>query len=172
MLTDSGYTPYRYTRTPGIYRLKEGLAIAILSQRDADKVKQALDALAAPVKLLLFTAGDGGQECETCDDARNLFTEVAALSDKVTLEEHQLDGSDGLAGRFNIDKVPALVLTPADGKDTGIRFYGLPVGYEFATLLEDLSDVAKGKTRLSDETRTAIAGLTSPVRIQVFVTPT
>lgn len=152
--------------------MKEGWTIAILSQRDADKIKQALDALAAPVRLLLFTSGDGGPECETCDDARNLFTEVDALSDKVTLEEHQLEGADGMAARFHIDKVPALALTPADGRDTGIRFYGLPVGYEFATFLEDLSDVAKGKTRLSDETRTAIAGLTSPVRIQVFVTPT
>lgn len=147
---------------------EEGWSIAILSQRDADKIKQALDALAAPVKTLLFT----GEDCETCDDARALFTEVAALSENLKLEEHKLDGEDGVAGKYNVDKAPAIILTREDGVDTGIRFYGLPVGYEFATFLEDLSDVANAKTRLSDETREKLAALTSPLRIQVFVTPT
>lgn len=143
-----------------------------MSQRDAEKITQALDALAAPVKLLLFTSGPDGENCETCDDARALFTEVAALSEKLVMSEHKMDGDDGVAGKFNIDKVPAIVLTGMDEKDTGIRFYGLPVGYEFSTFLEDLKDVASAKTRLSDETRATIAALTSPLRIQVFVTPT
>lgn len=145
---------------------KEECKIAILSQRDADKIKQALDGLASPVKLFLFT----GEDCETCDDAKALFGEVAALSDNLRLEEHTL--GDQVANGYSIDKVPAVVLTREDGADTGIRFYGLPVGYEFATFLEDLSDVANGKTRLSDETRAALASIAKPVQIQVFVTPT
>ncbi|MHB9145328.1 MAG: hypothetical protein ACYC5Y_08350 [Symbiobacteriia bacterium] len=149
-----------------VHICKEECKIAILSQRDADKIKQALDGLAAPVRLFFFT----GEDCETCDDSRALFTEVAALSSNLKLEEHVIGSA--VASQFSVDKVPAVILTGEDGKDTGIRFYGIPAGYEFATFLEDLSDVAGGKTRLSEETRAALAGITKPVRIQVFVTPT
>ena len=53
-----------------------------------------------------------------------------------------------------------------------VRFFGLPSGYEFTTLIEDLVDLSKGSTRLSDATRQAVAELPAPVHLQVFVTPT
>jgi hypothetical protein len=53
-----------------------------------------------------------------------------------------------------------------------VRFFGLPSGYEFMTLLEDLVDLSAGSTRLSDTTRQAVAELSVPVHLQVFVTPT
>ena len=53
-----------------------------------------------------------------------------------------------------------------------VRFLGLPAGYEFMTLIEDLVDISRGQTRLSDATRQAVARLPEPVHLQVFVTPT
>ena len=53
-----------------------------------------------------------------------------------------------------------------------MRFFGLPAGYEFMTLVEDLVDVSTGRTRLADATRQAVAAFTTPVHLQVFVTPT
>jgi thiol-disulfide isomerase/thioredoxin len=58
---------------------------------------------------------------------------------------------------------------PAGGE---VRFFGLPSGYEFATILEDIADVSRRRTRLSDATRERLAGLTEPLHVQVFVTPT
>jgi hypothetical protein len=53
-----------------------------------------------------------------------------------------------------------------------VRFFGLPSGYEFMTLIEDVVDISRGATRLSDATRRAVADLPAPVHLQVFVTPT
>jgi len=66
--------------------------------------------------------------------------------------------------------VPAVIL---EGKNAGrVRFFGLPAGYEFATLVEDLVDVSRGETALAGETRRQLAGLPAPVLIRVLVTPT
>ncbi len=65
---------------------------------------------------------------------------------------------------------PAILL---EGKNAGrVRFFGLPAGYEFATLVEDLVDVGRGQTGLADESRQQLRSIRSPVSIRVLVTPT
>jgi len=56
--------------------------------------------------------------------------------------------------------------------DYGIRFYGIPSGYEFTTLVEDVIDVSQRKANLSAESLDKIAAVQVPIHIQVFVTPT
>ena len=53
-----------------------------------------------------------------------------------------------------------------------MRLFGLPSGYEFATLLEDMIDVGGVRNDLSDDTRAILDGLARDVHLQVFVTPT
>jgi len=53
-----------------------------------------------------------------------------------------------------------------------VRYFGIPAGYELSTLVEDLIDVSKGTTNLSDRTREALATVDQDLHIQVFVTPT
>jgi glutaredoxin-like protein len=57
-------------------------------------------------------------------------------------------------------------------KDYGIRYYGIPAGYEFSTLINDIMMVSRGESGLSAETKAYLAGLTQPLHLQVFVTPT
>ena len=52
------------------------------------------------------------------------------------------------------------------------RFFGIPAGYEFSTLVEDILDLSKGTTALSEKTRTALEEVDQDLHIQVFVTPT
>jgi len=144
-----------------------------------DKVrKQAQAALADmqhPVRIVMFTQGEGGAlECEYCGETRNLAEEVAALSDKITLEVRDFQGDEALARQYGVDKIPALVLL-ADGDpptDHGVKLYGVPAGYEFSTFIEDLRMLGSGQVTLAAETREALGRLTQPVHIQVFVTPT
>jgi glutaredoxin-like protein len=60
----------------------------------------------------------------------------------------------------------------AADRDTRIRFYGIPAGYEFMSLLEAIKMVSAGKADLQSETRAFLEQLTVPIHIQVFVTPT
>jgi alkyl hydroperoxide reductase subunit AhpF len=69
-----------------------------------------------------------------------------------------------------VDKIPAIAVLGK--KDYGIRFYGIPAGYEFTTLIEDIMNVSAGESGLSKEAKQAIAQVKTPVTIQVFITPT
>jgi alkyl hydroperoxide reductase subunit AhpF len=57
-------------------------------------------------------------------------------------------------------------------KDHGIRFFGIPSGYEFASLLEGILAVSRDDSGLAPETREALRAVTKPLHFQVFVTPT
>ncbi len=71
---------------------------------------------------------------------------------------------------YKVDKIPAIALVGA--KDYGIRFYGIPAGYEFSSLMDDIVAVSKGESGLAPATKAAVAKINQPVHIQVYVTPT
>lgn len=151
----------------------------ILSTADADQVRSFFaDNLEGPVTVGLFTQKrsplfvPGQSQCETCEDAEKLLGELAELSDKITLELHDLKAEPeaGLADAVTPDMIPTVVL---HGQENGkLRFLGLPSGYEFATLIQSIANVSKGSTSLSQATRDELAALAEDVNIRVFVTPT
>lgn len=147
----------------------------LLDERVTKQVRSALAALERPVRLVMFTQSEGGAlECQYCSETRELVQEVAALSDRLSVEVKDFQADEALAAQYGVDKIPAVVLL-ADGDppvDNGIRFFGIPAGYEFSTLLEDIRMLGGGTHGLSAETLQAIGTLKEPVRIQVFVTPT
>ena len=53
-----------------------------------------------------------------------------------------------------------------------MRYFGIPSGYEFATLVEDVIDASTGEHGLSRETAAWLSDLDRDLHIQVFVTPT
>jgi glutaredoxin-like protein len=131
------------------------------------------------VSLVLFTQEPSrlvlpgalrGQECLYCRETRQLLEEVVSLSDKLELVVYDFIADQEKAAEFGIDKIPALGVF-GEG-DLGLRFFGIPSGYEYMSLLEAIVDVSRGRTALSEETKAALGTLTSDVRIQVFVTPT
>ncbi len=72
--------------------------------------------------------------------------------------------------QYGIERVPAVAVVGA--KDTGIRFYGMPAGYEFLSLIDAILLASSGDSGLSEESRTLVADVSEPTNIQVFVTPT
>jgi glutaredoxin-like protein len=75
-----------------------------------------------------------------------------------------------LAQAHGIDKIPATAVLGAS--DYGIRFFGIPSGYEYTSLIEAIIDVSKGTSALSTRTKEALATLEQDAHIQIFVTPT
>ncbi|MGB9740508.1 MAG: protein disulfide oxidoreductase [Candidatus Bathyarchaeia archaeon] len=120
-----------------------------------------------PVKIVMFTQE---VECQYCAQTRQLLSEIAALSDKIELEIYDFVADAEKAREYGVDKVPAIAIVGE--KDYGVRFYGLPYGYEFQTLLEGIIIVSRARTDLSDATKAKIREIKSPVHIQVFVTLT
>jgi glutaredoxin-like protein len=144
--------------------------MALINDKDAKAVRDMLAKLSNPVTLAVFTQEF---ECEYCRQTRELVEEVSALSaGKVTVEIYDLVKDKVKADAMGIDKIPAVAVLGGKGEDRGIRFFGIPAGYEFSSLLESLDLVAKGDSGLAPATREKLKTLTSPLNLQVFVTPT
>ena len=131
------------------------------------------------VTLLHFTQEPGrlvlpdslkGQECLFCRETKQLLEEVSSLSEKIVLQVFDFSAEKDKATEFGIDKIPALVIMGE--RDHGIRFYGIPSGYEYTSLVEAIVDVSRGQTSLSEKTKEALRALDKDIHLQVFVTPT
>jgi glutaredoxin-like protein len=123
--------------------------------------------LEKPVTIIMFTQE---VECQFCVQTRQLINELATLNDKIKVEIYDFLKDSERAKEYGVDKVPAIVIVSE--RDYGIRFYGMPYGYELQTLLEAVINVSKGRTDVSEETRKKLREIKKPVHIQVFVTLT
>ena len=145
----------------------------LISEQDAKHLSSEFDTnLVNPVKLVMFTQT---VECQFCAETRQIVEEVAGLSDKISAEIYNFVNDKPMADLLGVDKIPAIaVLRVEDGedKDYGVRFFGIPSGYEFTSIIEIIFDVSKGDSGLQPRTREALAQITEPVHFQVFVTPT
>ncbi|HNV02080.1 MAG TPA: hypothetical protein PLN93_03950 [Vicinamibacterales bacterium] len=141
--------------------------MAILSTADTARVREMLGAMVDPVRLVFFTQT---LNCETCEPTGRILKELAELSDLITVEEHNLLLERDEAAKLGIDRVPAIAVLGA--QDYGIRFLGIPSGYEFMSLLDAVLTVSKADSGLGEASRALLAGLPSPLELQVFVTPT
>jgi len=140
--------------------------MALLSDDDRKYLQGEFGKMNEPVKLILFTKEDG---CASCSDTLQLLEETASLSDKIEVVTYDLTRDSEVAATYNVDRAPTVVVHGS--KDIGIRFYGIPSGYEFSTLIEDIVDLGTGTISLAPDTKDALAHIAEPVHIQVFVTP-
>jgi glutaredoxin-like protein len=147
--------------------------MALITPQDAEHLREEFgNQLVNGVKLLMFTQT---VECQFCAETRQIAEEIAELSDLITVEVYNFVTDKATADLYEIDKIPAIaILRSEDGEDRdyGVRFYGIPSGYEFTSIIEGIIDVSRGESGLQPKTKEALAALTEPVHFQVFVTPT
>lgn len=134
---------------------------------DIVEIRSRLEGMVSPVKLIHFTQELNLQYGR---ETQQLLSELAALSDKLSLEAYNFLLDKEKVAEYGVDKVPATVVR--NGKDYGIRFFGLPVGYEFSSLLDMILAVSKGDSGLRPESKEKLKKVTQALHLQVFVTPT
>jgi len=142
--------------------------MAILTPQNEQEIRNVFGQLKDPVKLVVFSQSLAA--ADLCAQNEQLVREVAALSDKLGVEVLNLAIDRERAEGYGVDQVPAIVVEGA--RDYGIRFYGVPLGYEFSNLIDAILVASTGEPALAEATKTALAGLTSDVDIKVFSTPT
>jgi alkyl hydroperoxide reductase subunit AhpF len=142
--------------------------MAFLTPQNEQDVRRVFERLRDSVKLVVFS--QSLSSAELCAENEQLVREVAALSDKITVEVLNPAIDRDRAAGYGVDRVPAIVVEGA--RDYGIRFYGVPTGYEFGNLVDSIVLASTGDPALSDETKTALAGLAADIDIKVFSTPT
>jgi len=153
-------------------KMDKEVNMPLLNDTIQGQVRKTLEAMTGPVKLVVFTQSADALECEMCAETRALIEEVAALAPagKLTVEVKDFLADRAATEAYQVDKIPALAIVGA--QDYGIRFYGIPAGYEFSSLMDDIVTVSKGESGLSSATKAAVARVNRPIHIQVYVTPT
>jgi glutaredoxin-like protein len=123
--------------------------------------------MASPIRIVLFVQKGA---CPGCETQTQLLEELAALSEKISLEVRVLEKDKELAAKFKISKVPATLVIGS--KENGIRFYGTTLGYEFPSLLSAIMMASTGHSGLPPEMEEMIKAIKKEVHIQVIVTLT
>ena len=132
------------------------------------RVRELLDALDRPVELLVALGPEetplpGARDVDFGAETRRIVEGLAALSDRVSFRvEEEPPG---------FERYPAVAVLP-DGKDVGLRYYGLPWGYELASLIGGVLEAGKTESSLAPESLERLAALDRDLVIDVFVTPT
>jgi glutaredoxin-like protein len=136
-----------------------------LNEKDRNFLIQRFrNELVEPVKIILFTQNIN---CEYCPETEQLLRELAETSEKIQLEVKNFAVDKLEVQKYKIDKVPAILV----GNER-IRYFGIPAGYEFAALIEDIVEVSRKSSFLSTSSQEKIRSLKVPINIKVFVTPT
>jgi alkyl hydroperoxide reductase subunit AhpF len=139
----------------------------VLKDRDRQKVAEVFKQIEKNVTVIMFTQE---MECGHCAMVRSILEEVSGLSDHISFEVHDFVAKADLAKKHGVDKIPATVIL--GDQDYGIRYYGVPAGYEFNALIQDIRDVGKRDHGLSEEVLTELSKIDQPVHLQVLTIPT
>lgn len=128
--------------------------MSLLKFLDRSPLRTALAEVTSPVTLRVTLADDPPP------DAWAALNDLATLSPLIDIQRQD----DSLAGE---DVVQVL-----GDADRGLRFCGLPLGNELASLLSAVLVTGRRDSGLAPSTRQALRTLSHPVYIQVFTTPT
>ena len=142
--------------------------MAIFRDDEEGRVRELLDALERPVELLVAhgpeeTPLPGARDVDFGAETQRIVEGIAALSERVTFRVE--DKPPGF------ERYPAIAVLP-DGEDAGVRYYGLPWGYELASLIGGVIEAGRQVPSLRPESLERLAALDRDLAIDVFVTPT
>ena len=142
--------------------------MALLRAEEETKVREWFAELEHPVELLvaigpeetpLAGAGDvdfGAEIVRVCEG-------LAELGERLTCRVE--DEPDGFP-RF-----PAVSIRP-EGRDAGVRYDGLPWGYELGSLVGAIVEAGRAESSLRPDSLATLAELDRNLALDVFVTPT
>ena len=139
----------------------------MLDEKVKQDVQKILVNMVKPITIKLFTQE---MECGYCKETHELMNDLASINDKIKLEVYDFAKDTDEVNKYGIEQIPALIVE--DDAKRNARFYGIPAGYEFSSLLNALLMVSTGVVKLLPETKAWLDSNQKPILLQVFVTPT
>ena len=127
----------------------------MLSQDIKNALSSYTQSMQCPVQFVLQTG-----EHEKRPELRSFLSELTEISDKLSLVER--DQGDKL-------RSPISFFIEADGRDTGIRFSGIPSGHEFNSLVLAVLQASGTEIKLDATLKHIIANINEELNFEVFV---
>lgn len=140
----------------------------LLDEKTSKQVKEILDKMNKNATINLFKSGNN----ETDQMIEQLYSELSELSEKLNLKI--FDHGNTIIKEFNVDEslLPATVLSDETVNFNGIKFYGIPSGHEFGTLIQDIVSLSNNIIEISNDAQKEIEKIKDEVRVRVFITAT
>jgi alkyl hydroperoxide reductase subunit F len=142
--------------------------VALLRAEEETKVRGWFAELERPVELLVAAGPEetplaGAQDIDFGAEMERVCEGIAELGDSVTYRvEQEPDG---------FPRFPAVSIRPG-GRDVGVRYDGLPWGYELSSLIGAILEAGRDTPSLRAESLAALEALDRDLTLDVFVTPT
>ncbi len=138
--------------------------MGLLKDKEKKRLKKLFKDIKEDVRLVVFTQET---ECELCRIAREISEEVAGLSDRISIDVKDFVADAELAKSYGVDRIPAIII---EGEvDYGIRFFGIPGGYEFTSFVQSIISVGKRDPGLDEKILKELDKIDKPVHIQVMI---
>jgi len=143
--------------------------MAIFRPEEEEKVREILDGLERPVELVVALGPEVGPvpgappDFDFGAETVRVVEELCAFSDRLTSRVEQEPAG--------IERFPAVLVRP-EGEEVGVRYDGLPWGYELGSLLGAVVEAGTREPTLRPESLETLAGLDRDLDIEVYVTPT
>lgn len=145
-----------------------GRPVALLRAEEEAKVREWFAGLERPVELVVAL---GPEETPLAGSG-----DVDFGAEMVRVCEGLAELGDGVACRVEDEpegfpRFPSVAIRP-DGRDAGVRYDGLPWGYELSSLVGAIVEAGRDEPTLRAESRAALDELDRDLALDVFVTPT
>jgi alkyl hydroperoxide reductase subunit AhpF len=142
--------------------------VTLLRAEEEAKVRAWFAELERPVELVVALGPEetplgGAGDVDFGAETVKLVEQLAELGESVTCRVVQ-EPED-------VPRFPSISIRP-EGRDVGVRYDGLPWGYEMGSLVGAVVEAGKAESSLRPESVAALAELERDVSLDVFVTPT
>ncbi|MEE9117451.1 MAG: thioredoxin family protein [Calditrichia bacterium] len=141
--------------------------MTILKNYEREYVENVFRLVENEVKISFFTQTPENQAGR---ETHEILEEISSISDNIILTVYDFEKEKSKVEEYQIDKIPAIVVEGV--KDFGIRFFGVPSGYLVSSLIEDVIQISKNESELTDETKQKLEEVVNPLSLEVFVKPT
>ena len=142
--------------------------MAIFNEETRIQLIDLIGELPEKVNIILFTKEEN---CRTCKDTQQYMTEFAELNDNLNLTVYNFDNESEKVNELNIERVPAIVILDKENTNRGVKFYGIPAGYEIHSLMASVKEAAGVIKDTGDDIEQRISNIKKRINIKVFVTP-
>lgn len=140
-----------------------------LQVRERRMIRDMLHPVTDPVLLRLFL--DQGDTPAQTATGRILHELTEAAPKRIRLKIHRAGEAERLRRSLGIQYTPTLVPMKGGGTDCGIRYAGIPSGYQLGVLIALLVDLAQDQPHGSAKIRALCGRLDTRMKMTVFLTP-
>ena len=142
--------------------------MALLRADEETRVRGWFAELERPVELFVAlgpeeTPGVGSRDVDFGSEMVRVCDGLAELGDAVSCQVEQEPDA--------FPRFPAVSIRP-EGRDVGVRYDGLPWGYELGSLVGAIVEAGRAEPTLRADSLTALEELERDLAVDVFVTPT